>query len=216
MQPFVRIKEILMNHQTKKTSLIIAEIVEDCIEDETVTVDEFLGKMGHRAIALAILVFSLSAVVAGVVPGFSTLMAIPIMFMALQMVLGRNTVALPKNIREKHISPKLIRGALAQSVPTLRWVEKFLRPRLLVLTHPMAERLVALIIFILAGVLSLPIPGGNFLPSIGISILALAMLERDGLLLVLAVALVLLTGGVMIDLIVQAGHYAYALFDSIF
>lgn len=198
-----------MTKAPKKTSKIIAEIVEDCVEDGTVTVAEFLGKMGHRALALAILVFALSAVVAGVVPGFSTLMAIPIMFMSIQMVLGRRTVCLPKKIRDKEISPKLIRGALAQSIPTLRWIERFLCPRLLWLMHPHIERVVALIICVLAGILALPIPGANFLPSFGICVLSLAMLERDGVLLLLAVALVMLTGGVMIDLVVAAVKFVH-------
>ncbi|MDX2072905.1 MAG: exopolysaccharide biosynthesis protein [Alphaproteobacteria bacterium] len=205
-----------MHQKPKKTSQIIAEIVEDCVEDGTVTVEEFLAKMGHRASALAILVFSISAVVAGIVPGFSTLVAIPILFMSLQMALGRRSIFLPKDIREKQISPKLVRGALARSIPTLRWVEKFLRPRLLFLTHPVVERVVALVVCMLAGILALPIPGGNFLPSFGISILSLAMLERDGLLILAAIGLVMLTGGVMIDLIVQTFHYVMILLNSIF
>lgn len=205
-----------MTQKPKKTSQILVEIIEDCAQDGTVTVAELLDKMGHRALAMAILVFALSAVVAGVVPGFSTLMAIPIMFISLQMALGRRSVFLPKKIREKQVSPKLVRGALAQSIPTLRMVEKFLRPRLVWLTHPYVERVVALIICLLAAVLSLPIPGGNFLPSFAISILALAMLERDGLLILASVGLVMLTGGVMIDLIVSAYQYASQLLWEIF
>lgn len=214
--PYCMLPHITMTDKPKKTSKILSEIVEDCVEDGTVTVSEFLGKMGHRALALAILVFALSAAVAGVVPGFSTIMAIPIMFMSLQMVLGRHTVCLPGNIRNKHISPKLIRSALAQSIPTLRWIEKFLRPRLFFLTHPYVERIVSLIIFLLAGILALPIPGGNFLPSMGISILALAMLERDGLLILAAIILVGFAGSVMIDLIVEALHTMTELLHWIF
>lgn len=205
-----------MQHKPQKTSQILIDIVDECEEDGTVTVGEFLDKMGRRAQAMAILVFSLSAVVAGVIPGFSTLMAVPIMFMALQMAVGRRSVYLPRNIYDKQVSPRVIRGALARAIPTLRKVEKFLKPRLPWLTHPIVERLVALIICMLAGILALPIPGGNFLPSIGISILALAMIERDGVLVLAAVGLVFLTGGVMIDLTVQAFHYASNLIQWMF
>ncbi len=206
----------MADEKLKKTSKIISEIVDECVEDGTVTVEEFLGKMGNRAQAIAILVFSLSAVVAGVVPGFSTLMAVPIMFISLQMAVGRHSIWLPASIRSKEISPRVVRGALAQSIPALRWIEKFLRPRLSFLTHAYIERLIALIIVMLAGMLALPIPAGNFLPSFGISILALAMLERDGLFVLAAVGLVVLTGGVMIDLITQAFHLSLQLLQSLF
>lgn len=205
-----------MTEKPKKTSRVIAEIIADCLEDNTVTVEEFLGKMGHKALALAILVFAISAVIAGVVPGFSTLVGVPIMFIAGQMVLGRNTVFLPKKIREKQISAQVIRGALAQSIPTLRWIEKFLRPRAAWLTSGVSERAIAAIIVILAGILALPIPGGNFLPSFTISLLALAILERDGVFLLLTVGTLFFTGGLMIDLIVAAFRYAAQFLQGIF
>lgn len=192
---------------SKRTSHIIAEIVDDFDDHSTMTVADFLAKMGNRAHAMAILVFSISTVVAGVVPGFSTLTAVPILFIALQMAVGKTSIWLPKKIRVKKIPPGVVRGALAQSVPTLRLLEKFLRPRLIILTHPIMSRIIALVMVVLAMVLSLPIPGGNFLPSMGISILALSLLERDGLFVLAAMALVFLTGGVMIDLIIQAFQY---------
>ncbi len=205
-----------MIEKPQKTSKVIAEIVEDCVEDGAVTVAEFLEKMGHKALSIVILVLSISAVIAGVIPGFSTLMAVPIMFIAMQMVLGRNTIYLPKNIREKLVSPKHIRGALAQSIPTLRWVEKFLRPRLVWLTTGIGERVIAAVILVLACILALPIPAGNFLPSFTISLLALAMLERDGVLLLLTIGTLFFTGALMVDLIVAAFQYASQLLQGIF
>lgn len=204
-----------MHEKAKRVSSVIAEIIDDCEGESSVTVEEFLGRMGHRAIALAILVFSLSAVVAGVVPGFSTLAALPIMFMSLQMMIGRSTIYLPKKIRQRELSPKVISGALARSIPSLKRIEKFMRPRLTWLTNHYAEKFIALIIFILAGVLALPIPGGNFLPSFTISLLALSLIERDGILLLLTVLTLFFTGTLMLELIIQAWQYAGALADEL-
>ncbi len=202
------------NEKPRRTSLIIAEIIESCVEDGTVTVGEFLGKMGHRALVIAILVFALSAVVAGVVPGFSTLVALPVIFIALQIIIGRRTICLPEKIRSKHISPRLIRGALYKTIPTLLWMEKFLRPRAVWLTSGIFERIIAFFIMILAVILSLPIPAGNFLPSITIALLALALLERDGVLLLLTIGTLFFTGTLMIELIFQAVHYASQLISG--
>jgi hypothetical protein len=60
-------------------------------------------------------------------------------------------------------------------------VERLLRPRWTFLLGWNGERLVGFVCLILAIVLSLPIPLGNILPSIAISILGLAVVEKDGL-----------------------------------
>jgi hypothetical protein len=165
----------------KKTSQLIEQLVESCEGEDSITVEAFFEKMGHRALAIGLLVLAILALVAGAVPGFSTLTGIPIILVSIQMMLGKKHILLPHQIKEKHISPTTIRGSLTRAIPVLRAIEKFLRPRLLFLTNKYAERLIALVIFVLAAVLSLPIPGGNFLPSLGICFLALAMLERDGI-----------------------------------
>ena len=59
--------------------------------------------------------------------------------------------------------------------------ERLLRPRLLWLTCALGERLIGAVCLFLAVVLVLPIPFGNMLPAAAISLLALGVLERDGL-----------------------------------
>jgi hypothetical protein len=205
-----------MTTQSHKTSDIIEDIIRDCDDDGIITLEQFLERLGRRVHAVAILVLALSAVVAGIVPGFSTITAIPIMFISLQMMLERRAIWLPKQVREKTLSPRIIHGALTRSVAPLKRIETFLKPRLLPLTSPLAQRFLGLLIFVLAGILSLPIPAGNFLPSMAISLMALAILERDGLLVLGVGLMVALTGGLMIELIVQAGHYTSSFFHWLF
>lgn len=193
-----------MDKKANQTSQIIADIIAECGEDGNITVDAFLKKKGHRAQSMAILVFAISAAVAGIVPGFSTITGIPILFIAFQMVIGGRSVGLPRSIRQKEISPRIVSGALTKSIPMLARLERLLRPRLLWLTHPIAQRLIALFIMVMATVLLLPIPGGNFIPSITIVLLSLAILERDGLLVIAVCGMVALTAGFMLELITKA------------
>lgn len=188
----------------KRTSAVISEVVKQCAEDGTVTVGEFLGLMGRKAMALAILVFAIAAVIAGIVPGFSTIIAVPIMYIAAQIALGHTTINLPRSVRKKEISPKVMREALTKSMSTLQWIERFMRPRLTFLTGGICLRFIAVMIMVLAGVLALPIPGGNFLPSFTITLLAFAILERDGLFLILTLCTIYFTGALMVDLIETA------------
>ena len=55
-----------------------------------------------------------------------------------------------------------------------------MRPRLTVLLSWTGERLIGIAILILALVLALPIPFANWLPACAIAIIALAIVEKDG------------------------------------
>ena len=70
----------------------------------------------------------------------------------------------------------------------MRWVEMICHPRLLFLTGGMGERLLGLIVFILAVVIALPGPGTNFLPGLAVAFMAIAIINRDGLLVLLGFA----------------------------
>ena len=66
------------------------------------------------------------------------------------------------------------------ALPYLERAERLLRPRLTGLLSWTGERLIGVTILVLAIVLTLPIPFGNFLPAFAIAIIGLAMVEKDG------------------------------------
>ena len=78
------------------------------------------------------------------------------------------------------------------------------------------ERLIGLLIMILACILSLPIPGGNFMPTICICILALAVLERDGLFGIIGLVVIASLATFMIKLIVLSYHMVTGWFSDFF
>jgi len=198
--------------RNKKTSAILRDIIASCEGQGPMTVEQFLGKMGSRVHALAIFVLAIATVVAGAIPGFSTIMALPIIFIALQMVVGRTTVWLPKNIREKTISAEQITNSLSRALPTLKWVERLLKPRLTFITSPIAQRILALLIVGLALLLAMPIPGGNLLPSFTISLLGLAILERDGVLVIATLSILGFMAHIMLSFVLQGVHFLSSLF----
>lgn len=173
----------------KKTSEILKEIVSRCEQPGPISVGEFLNLLGDRAFCLAILVFSLpnSLPVPGI-PGFSTVTGVPIIFMAAQMVMGRQVIWLPAAVANKSFSRAMLGKLIEKALPSIIWLEKFLRPSWEWLVEGFGERVVGLFILVLALILSLPIPGGNFLPGVSMSLLCLCMLEKDGKKLAVALA----------------------------
>lgn len=167
--------------ERRRTSEILEDIIAKC-EDGNISLRDFTAMMGDRAFALVILVFSLpnSLPVPGI-PGFSTITGLPILFVGLQMMIGRDVIWLPKWVAKKEFSTGSLKKVLGVAIPWVVKMERFLRPRWSIILSPLGECVVGFFIVCLTCILVLPIPGGNFLPGLSITILALSFLEKDGL-----------------------------------
>jgi hypothetical protein len=65
-------------------------------------------------------------------------------------------------------------------------LERFFKPRWPFFTHPLVERLIGVLLLLLALIVALPIPFGNMIPAIIIVMICLGMIEQDGLVLAIS------------------------------
>lgn len=147
------------------------------------TLGDFIEGLGSSSFALVILILSLPQ--AGpwpMPPGMSAIMGLPILFISLQLVWGNTSIWLPEKLNKKRFSAKRIKTIVGKIVPIFVWLEKFLRPRLDFMFSAKGMRLIGGVIALLALIMALPIPGGNFVPGLLICLLSLSVLQRDGLL----------------------------------
>jgi hypothetical protein len=121
-------------------------------------------------------------------------LGVPLVLIAAQLAAGRTTPWLPRALARQSISRSSIAKFVARVAPRLRRLEGTLKPRLLLLTSPAAERVIGLLALLLALVVLLPIPLGNVLPAAAICAFALALLEHDGLMVVFGLLLALASG----------------------
>ena len=91
-----------------------------------------------------------------------------------------------------------LRKGLPKVLPWLERIEAVSRPRLAFLFGTLGERLIGVACTLLALVLILPIPLGNMLPAVAVSVLSLALVQRDGLLAIFGYGLVALSGSVLV------------------
>lgn len=145
---------------------------------ERIAVGDLLNVMQERAFGPLMLIFSLPNVLP-TPPGTSTVLGAPLIFLTLQLALGR-TPWLPKLIGERSLPRREFAAFITRATPWLAKAERLLRPRLGIFAHPPAENIVGIMSFVLAVVLVLPIPLGNMLPALAICVMALGTLERDG------------------------------------
>jgi hypothetical protein len=120
------------------------------------------------------------------IPGVAGITGTIIILMALQMAFGRTTPWLPKAIQNRPLPRMKMLEISQKAVPKLRKLEKFIRPRYHFLDNNAMRVVVALVIVIMAFILLLPIPiVGNMPPAWGIALLAMSLIEKDGLVMIL-------------------------------
>lgn len=175
---------------------------------ERISIGDLLAALGDRALGALLFIFAFPNVLP-VPPGTSTLLGAPLIFLAAQLMFGR-TPWLPAVVSKRSLLQSDFAALVRRVVPWLQRAERLLRPRLPWAALPPMEYALGAVCLLLALVLVLPIPLGNMLPALAISLMALAVLERDGLWalagLVVAVLSVLVVWGVVFAMI-KAGLF---------
>ncbi|GAA4418685.1 exopolysaccharide biosynthesis protein [Acidovorax lacteus] len=159
-------------------SVVLLQLAQDRSRSR-VSVADLLALLGDRAIGALMFIFAAPNILP-VPPGVSAILGAPLIFLSAQWMLGMRPW-LPKLVRERSLSREDFAALTWRVVPWLGKAERLLRPRYGFLAKPPMENLVGAVCLLLALVLVLPIPLGNTLPALSISLLALGVLERDGL-----------------------------------
>lgn len=163
----------------KATLLFMLQALAQDGSRERISVGDLLAALGDRALAALLFVFAVPNVLP-VPPGTSTLLGAPLVFLAAQLAFGRRPW-LPAAIAGRSMARADFAALVLRIGPWLARAERMLRPRATGLALPPMEYLVGLVCLLLALVLVLPVPLGNMLPALAISLLSLGILERDGL-----------------------------------
>ncbi|HRD45964.1 MAG TPA: exopolysaccharide biosynthesis protein [Caulobacter sp.] len=183
------------NERRLTLSAILVEICDD--PEPTITVGEIVDRFGHRAFGAMLFFFSAPNWLP-LPPGSSTFLAMPLIVLTPQMVVGVQGPWLPRFIEDRTMKRAELAGAIRKIVPMLRRIETVSRPRLSFLFGPVGDRLIGLTCFLLALVLLLPIPLGNMAPAAAIAALGLAMVQRDGVIALIGYAAAALSAGLLV------------------
>ncbi|HLL88344.1 MAG TPA: exopolysaccharide biosynthesis protein [Tepidisphaeraceae bacterium] len=151
-----------------------------------ITIRTLIDRLADRGPAVA--VFLLSAPFVFIpIPGLSTVVGLAVFGLSLAIIVGGRPW-LPGFIAGRHVSPENLRRFSQGTGRVLAKLQKFVRRRMSWLTAPgLYQRLVgvSLVSATVLFALPLPIPGNNIPPAIGMSLLALGLIQRDGLLVLI-------------------------------
>jgi hypothetical protein len=150
------------------------------VTSERVSLADIAAFLGARSIGVWLLILALPMVLPVPLPGISVLFGVPMMIISLQLALGGRRAWLPAVILRQSIARADYLALAASMQPAIVRFERLVRPRALWLANDWAKVPVGLICFVLAMIITLPIPLGHVAPGSAICLLALGLMERDG------------------------------------
>ena len=173
---------------------LIGDLAKAGRDKDEVSLRDLRAIVGRRSFAPLFLTVSLIGFTPlGGVPGVPTILAALIVLIAIQIIVGFDSLWLPQFLLNRKIDGKKLQQAAKSLQPAARVIDKAIRPRLTFLTDRPFLYVIALICILIA----LTVPPLELVPFVDIPLWAalaafsLAMAAHDGL---LAIAALILTG----------------------
>lgn len=155
---------------------------------------EALGKSGQ---GLLVLVFAIPCCLP-MPPGIPTICGIAILTISVQVLMARETLYLPRFLLGRTIQGKDLVRLTNKVRPLLRWIERFTKPRAEAVVEKLGFVVIGILGIICGITLILPIPFlGNLPPGYAVAALAIGMIQRDGLVILVGVALAVVVVGML-------------------
>lgn len=159
-----------IGHKRKNGKTKIAELMEDFHEN---------------GLLLAMIFFALPvAIPLPYPPGFTTIMGIPLMILSVQMLMGSKKVRLPEKINNYELKNSTLKSISDKIVPIIESIEKYMKPRFNFARSVYCEQFVGFVCLIAATAVAIPLFMTNAIPALGITVMALGLMNRDGLIII--------------------------------
>lgn len=177
------------------------------LTEKPLTLGDILAETSERGFSLVIGLMALPFLLP-MPPGFAGPLGFGCLVLSAQMAIGRRSPWLPKRVAQFQFPNWLVLNLLNLLRRVTGLLEKIARPRLRRIAEShQVWRLNGLCLAWLAILLMLPIPLTNPIPTVGILLLAVAMLEADGLLMCVSY-------GMTIAITLAVAGIGYALWQS--
>ena len=181
-----------MNHDTTHALSGILDELERSISGEEISVEDVVNTLGHSSFAGLMLAFSLvSTSPASAIPGITAAVAVLVFILVAQMMVGRKSLWLPGFVTRRRLSTEKLCKGIRWLRPPVRFVERFLKPRLTWLFHRPWMWLPLTLVMALT--LFMPfteiVPTSGSIASAVIALFAASLLTRDGVLAIISLGL---------------------------
>lgn len=155
---------------------------DNALVNERTSVDDIVQALHERGFGALLFIFALPAALPlPVPPGINVIIALPLIILTFQQMIGRSRLWLPAKIKQKSVETSKLKKMLEGAEVWVKRAEKVIRPRVGFITQGVFSRLIGLCGLIMALSVTIPIPLSNTVPSFAIALMSIGVLMRDGL-----------------------------------
>jgi hypothetical protein len=135
------------------------------------------------------------APIIGDIPGVPTILGAIVFLFSVQLLFGREHFWLPKFLLDRSVSGEKMNKGIEWLQKPASWIDKLLKPRLRLLVKDTAVYIIAFMCLMIASVMPIMelVPFSANAAGAALTVFGLALIARDGLLLIIAL---LLTGAI--------------------
>lgn len=165
------------------------ELIIEKLPPDEVTLHEIIEIVGVDSLLLLTIFLSLIFLAPVSIPGVSTVFGLGIILIGVTRLLALQPW-LPAQVAHRKLSAPRLREGFIRSLPWFHWLERIGQPhRLPGLTSSSGAMFLNNLAFIFAALLLMApfgfVPLSNTLPALGVILLAIGMMQRDGVLVLL-------------------------------
>lgn len=152
---------------------------------ESISIHTFLTAISGRGKVLLLIFLSLGF---AQIPGIAIILGLFISYLGIQIALGKNFIWIPKYIRHKMIASFFLIKVINQILKILKFMKRWSQSRYERITKKPSTRVMNGIMIALVGLclaLAPPIPLTGLIASVAVILIAIGLLNNDGVYLVL-------------------------------
>ncbi len=155
-------------------------------KNDRIAITDLIVAMEDVGFGLTLMIFALGIIIP-LPPPFPSVIAVPLVIFSWQMAIGLKAPKLPQRFAKLTLKRSVLAMLVQKSSPYLQKVETILRPRLIFMTSPRAERFIGFMSLLFSLFVFLPIPLSNFIPGVGVLLISFGLLGKDGLAMILGI-----------------------------
>ena len=167
--------------EIRSLSELLTDLKSACSDKEEMSFGELLNAFHERGFGFFLFILALPAALPLPAVGYGTVLAFPLMFLTGQQAMGRKSIWFPDFVKKRSIKSETLTGTIDKAMPFIEKIQLLVRPRFRFVTEGMFRNLIGIAGFIMAISVLMPFPGTNTVPSMGIALMAIGVIMRDGL-----------------------------------
>ena len=174
--------------------MLIFEKIKEAVEAENkseIKIADLIERLKKQGFWLMLMVLVLpNCVPIPVPPGVSTLFSLPLFLLLGQIFLRYEYPHMPKFIGRKTVKKHMMVKVVSAVEPRLKWLDKRIKEgRYAYLLGARGDRVITFFALLFTASIAVPLPMTNFLPGIGILLMCLGRINRDGLFMLIGIGI---------------------------